>query len=200
MKAGSQKAYHLKITLDGVSPRIWRRFVVPPDISLDRLHDIIQILMDWRDYHVHEFIINGKKYTEDPDCDEDGAEESAFRLSDLVRGRGDVFSYNYDFGDGWKHTLLIEDVQAIPKGYDLRISCVEGKNASPPEDVGGVDGYADFRKKISNPRSREREELIEWAKGNTGQEHPFDPKRFDVERTNIELYKYVRWSRARPLP
>ena len=43
------KFYQLKITLKDVSPPIWRSFVVPASITLDRLHDVIQIVMGWED-------------------------------------------------------------------------------------------------------------------------------------------------------
>lgn len=67
------KIYVLKITLEEIEPAIWRRFIVPDDIPLDRLHDIIQVVMGWQDSHLHEFEINGKRYqdTPDPDMDND---------------------------------------------------------------------------------------------------------------------------------
>ena len=56
--------YVLRVTLADIEPEIWRRFVVPSDITLDRLHDVIQIVMGWTDSHLHEFTIGGKRYSE----------------------------------------------------------------------------------------------------------------------------------------
>jgi hypothetical protein len=50
----------LRIELKEIKPAIWRRFIVPSDITLDRLHDIIQIVMGFNDSHLHEFVIGGK--------------------------------------------------------------------------------------------------------------------------------------------
>jgi Plasmid pRiA4b ORF-3-like protein len=45
----------VSITLLDVAPAIWRRIEVPVDCSLEGLHDVIQILMGWADYHLHHF-------------------------------------------------------------------------------------------------------------------------------------------------
>ena len=55
--ATNERLYLLKIKLMNIEPEIWRRFVVPAAITLDRLHDVIQIVMGWEDYHLHEFVI-----------------------------------------------------------------------------------------------------------------------------------------------
>jgi len=63
----SNKTYVLRIELKEIKPVIWRRFIVPSNITLDRLHDIIQIVMGFTDSHLHEFVIDGKRYTEEPE-------------------------------------------------------------------------------------------------------------------------------------
>jgi hypothetical protein len=193
--------YHFKVTLKDISPAVWRRFVVPNDIGLDRLHDIIQIVMGWSDSHLHEFEFKGKKYSEaNEDADHFGdppLDESKFRVCDLVAKKGEKISYLYDFGDSWEHEIALESVELIPKGFEIRISCLEGKNACPPEDVGGVPGYEEFLKTIANPKNPEQKEMLKWAESATGRKCKFDPKRFDEEEVSREIMKYLRWSRGR---
>jgi hypothetical protein len=66
----TEKRYLLKIKLLEIEPEIWRQFIVPADITLDRLHDVIQIVMGWTDSHLYEFIIGKKHYTESPEDNE----------------------------------------------------------------------------------------------------------------------------------
>lgn len=189
-----QAAYALKIALNGIKPAIWRRFCVPGEISLDRLHDVIQIVMGWQDSHLHEFEIAGQCYTEAPEtADTDGLEGAEFRLTDLVARVGAKFRYTYDFGDDWEHTLTLERITPVPENHQACIACMAGKRNCPPEDVGGTDGYQEFLASLSNPRHEEHERMLKWVGGS------FDPDAFDVNLVNLELAKYARWSRPRAL-
>jgi hypothetical protein len=193
-KTSKNTAYLLRITLDDITPAIWRRFGVPGQISLDRLHDIIQIVMGWQDCHLHRFDIDGRSYTEEPeDSEMEGYEESSLRLSDLVSRVDSEFGYEYDFGDGWYHTLAVEGISLVPKGQWACIGCVDGKRACPPEDVGGTDGYREFLAALADPEDPEHDSYLTWCGGS------FDPKAFDARQVNLELGKYARWSRPRPL-
>ena len=96
----NERFYMIKIQLLDIEPAIWRRFVVPASITLDRLHDVIQIVMGWTDSHLHEFTIGKKRYTEYPESKEDGLICGKYRLGDLIKQKGRAFTYLYDFGDG----------------------------------------------------------------------------------------------------
>ena len=184
-------AYAMKISLLGSKPAIWRRFCVPADITFDRLHDVIQIVMGWEESHLHCFEINGRKFSEsDEDMDVDWMEEAEFVLSDLVPRAGAKFLYEYDFGDGWEHELLVERIDEVPKGHGACIQCLDGKRACPPEDVGGIGGFEEYLSALENPKHPEHIEYREWR-------GPFDPKAFDLNAVNIEIAKYCRWSRPR---
>ena len=54
--------YQLKVTLNGSSSPIWRRILVPENVTLYQLHTILQIAMGWTDSHLHQFMIDGKNY------------------------------------------------------------------------------------------------------------------------------------------
>lgn len=187
-------AYFMKIRLTGSKPSIWRAFCVPGEISLDRLHDVIQIVMGWLDCHYHTFEIGGRKYSESFAGDAlDAIEEDGLRLCDLVSKPSSKFSYEYDFGDRWWHELVVESIEPVPKGHRACISCLDGKGCCPPEDVGGINGYAEFLAALRDTKHPEHENYKEWAGGS------FDPKAFDLSAINLELLSYVRWSRPRKL-
>ena len=192
------RMYLLKIKLLDIQPEIWRRFVVPADITLDRLHDVIQIVMGWHDYHLHEFIIGKKRYTEDPEFPEDGLEEEdRYYLVDLIKRKGQKFTYIYDFGDNWEHELVLEDSRYFDPELQAEIECLEGERACPPEDVGSVPGYYDFCEAVRDPSNEDHENLTLWYDSFPWYETGFDSERFDLDKVNRELLKYMRWSRDR---
>jgi hypothetical protein len=187
----NERFYLLKIQLLDIEPAIWRRFMVPADITLDRLHDVIQIIMGWTDSHLHEFVIGDKRYTEDPESKEDGLVGGRYRLGDLIKQKGRTFRYRYDFGDGWEHELVLEQSRPINPGLGTEPVCLEGERACPPEDVGGVPGYFEFCNALKDPKHKSHQMYKGWYGGD------FDSERFDSESVNRELMKYIRWSRDR---
>lgn len=180
----------MKVSLTGIEPEIWRRFVVPADITLDRLHDVIQIVMGWEDYHLHQFTIGGKRYTEYPESPEDGKDDGRYRLGNLVKRKGLSFEYIYDFGDNWGHQVTLEETNHLPGPEDEPVMLLAGERACPPEDVGGTYGYAEYCKAMKDKKHPRHREYARWR-------GPYDPERIDVNNINMELLKYLRWSRPR---
>ncbi|MFO8091290.1 MAG: plasmid pRiA4b ORF-3 family protein [Desulfatiglandaceae bacterium] len=187
----NERFYLLKIQLLNIEPAIWRRFVVPANITLDRLHDVIQIVMGWTDSHLHEFAIGNKRYTEYPESKEDGLVCGRYRLGDLIKQKGRSFRYLYDFGDCWEHELVLEESRYFNPELRTAPACLEGERACPPEDVGGVPGYFEFCNALKDPSHEEHESYMEWSGGD------YNSERFDSESINWELMKYFRWSRDR---
>jgi hypothetical protein len=175
--------YQIKVTLDDTHPPIWRRILVPGSTTLLKLHDILQIVMGWEDYHLHMFTIEGFIYG-DPADDEYGdritLDEANYKLSQVIYGEGQRFTYEYDFGDGWDHTLLLEKI-FLPHSDVHYPLCLKGKRACPPEDVGGVWGYINFLEAIKDSSHDEHEEYLAWI----GEE--FDPEVFNLEGVNALL-------------
>jgi hypothetical protein len=184
-------AYELKVTLEHTRPAVWRQFVVPGEITLDRLHDVIQIVMGWQDCHLHVFKFGEKSFSEEPEEAWEGEEEGTRRLRDLVGSEGEAFEYEYDMGDGWAHVISVLRVASVPEGQEATVACLDGKRCCPPENCGGPPGYENLVSAMKEPKHPERKELIAWLGGK------FDPAAFDVEAINVELGKYVRWSRPR---
>ncbi len=187
----NERFFLLKIQLLDIEPAIWRRFVVPDSITLDRLHDVIQIVMGWTDSHLHEFTIGNKRYTEYPESREDGLICGKYRLGDQIKQKGRSFSYLYDFGDSWEHELVLEESRYFNPDMRTEVACLEGERACPPEDVGGVSGYFEFCNALKDQNHEEHESYMEWSGGD------YDSERFDSGSVNWELMKYLRWSRDR---
>jgi hypothetical protein len=207
-KSTLNKKYLLKISLLDIKPTIWRTVIVPASISLDRLHDVIQIIMPWLDYHLYDFKIAGNEYGEDKYEESDVLPAEKFRLGDLVKAKGDTFYYTYDFGDNWEHEITVEDNNYKPPKTDdvIRtyfgeppVECIGGARHSPPEDVGGDSGYYEFCKSIKNPKHAEHKQNKVWF-ATHGYDHTiFNSEMFDIEEANQNLTKYLRWSRRRAL-
>ncbi len=172
--------YQIKVTLKGTKPPIWRRIQVASDTILANLHDILQSVMGWEGYHLYQFLIDGIEYGDPNLLDELEAENArTATLNTLVRGEKFKFIYEYDFGDGWEHEILVEKMLALDKGKQYPL-CTTGKRACPPEDCGGIWGNADFLEAIQDPKHPEHEGMVEWVGGE------FDPTAFDADEVNLE--------------
>lgn len=179
------KLLQLKCTLKNVRPPIWRRLMVRSDTPLDRLHHILQLAMAWSDSHLHEFVANGAAYgIADEEWSNDVEDECHAYIADVASVAGDRLLYRYDFGDGWECDLVIEKVLVPQPGVEYPL-CVNGRRAGPPEDVGGVWGYAQFLDALADPTHSEHEQHVEWAGGD------FDPEEFDPARVSALLREFA---------
>jgi len=184
MKTADVPIYQIKVTLEGSKPPIWRRLLVRSDITLGDLHDIIQAAFGWWDYHLHQFIVGGTYFgVPNPDYDDymEMNDEQDVTLDQIAQREGFKFRYEYDFGDGWLHQVLLEKVLPPEPGQDYPL-CVKGRRARPPEDVGGIWGYYNFLEAITNPDHEEHDEYLEWVGGE------FDPEACDLEEINAALH------------
>jgi len=182
------QVYQLKITLNDTRPPIWRRLVVLGDTTLRQLHDCLQIALGWTDSHLHQFEIGGQGYgaTEYDDGGELGLlPEQRYRLSQVAPDPGARFVYEYDFGDSWDHTVVVEKIGPLKEGVSYPL-CMAGQRACPPEDVGGVWGYAGFLQAIRSRRHPEHAEYLRWVGGH------FDPEVFDLDQVNAHLRRMGR--------
>jgi hypothetical protein len=178
-------SWRLKIELLDVTPTVWRRLIVPETIKLPKLDRAIQAAFGWTNSHLHEFFIGGVRYAyPDPEWAEElkQVDETRIVLLDALGYEARSFDYVYDFGDHWHHVAIVEDrhIQTSPTSP---VHCSAGENACPPEDVGGAHGYAGFLDAIEDPGHEEHDRYLEWIGGR------FNPKRFDLNATNLALSK-----------
>jgi hypothetical protein len=174
----------IRISLSEIEPEIWREVDVPVAMSLKGLHDVIQAIFGWLDYHLHEFRIGDKLYgVPAPDGEDDGRKvlhDKLIKIEALIAKGCDRFEYVYDFGDAWTHVVEIKHVaEGDPKVKYPRY--VAGARRGPPEDVGGFPGYYEFVKAIGNKRHREHKQMLEWHGG------PYDPDDIDLLNARLRL-------------
>lgn len=175
--------YQLKVTLKGSKPPIWRRIQVKSNFRLSDLHGVIQSVMGWDGGHLHQFIHNGQYFGEPSDDDDDWSEvtdEDQVKLSDLNLRAKSKFDYEYDFGDGWIHVIVLEKTFPVEKGVSYP-RCIDGKLACPPDDCGGIWGYYEMLQALSDPKHPEHKDTKEWLS------RKFDPEAFDLEGTDAAL-------------
>jgi hypothetical protein len=182
--------YQLKVTLNDSKPPIWRRILVSSNINLGNFHRILQIVLGWTDSHLHQFISGGTMYSTPYDefgnnLELECEDENKYKLSQLLKKEKGSLIYEYDFGDSWKHKIVLEKI--LPYDGSVKVpTCIKGKRACPPEDCGGIWGYQDFLEAIQDPSHPEHQEMLEWIGGE------FDPEYFDVKETNEILADYHR--------
>ncbi len=189
----SAAAYQLKISLRGISkPPVWRRVLVPDAIRLDELHEVILHTMGWDGSHLHVFTHGWAEYGT-PDADLGHRDERRVYLSELLAGAGDRLRYTYDFGDGWEHDIVLE--RALPLEAAVQYPrCLAGKGACPPEDCGGVWGYADLKEILADPAHEDHQEMLEWLDLDSA--GAFDPASFSTADVNGSL-EHLRKTYAR---
>jgi hypothetical protein len=174
----SKSVHQLKVTLRMVRPPVWRRIVVPSEITLAELAAVLEAAVGWLGGHLHVFDVGGTRYgTPDPDWGNDDLDEGRFRLGDVLSEVGSKMRWDYDFGDGWEHDVLVEEIGPLVSGVTYP-TCLTGRRACPPEDCGGPWGYENLLQALADPDHPDHEDLREWAPPG------FDPTRFDIEETN----------------
>jgi len=177
-----QVVLQLRVVLEDIRPAIWRRLLVPGGVRLPRFHQMLQAAMGWTDSHLHQFRIDGVLWgMHFDDWSDDELDEATVTVAGAV-GPSRRFVYDYDFGDSWEHEVVVEDRWSGGRGLKHAV-CLAGERSCPPEDVGGVPGYADLLRVLADPADAEHEHLRTWSGGD------FDPDRFDLIGTNIDLQR-----------
>ncbi|WP_227521950.1 plasmid pRiA4b ORF-3 family protein [Bacillus solitudinis] len=199
----SLKAMELHVTLKLEKYKVWRRIVVPVNMTFSNLHKILQIVFDWKDYHLHEFYIYADKPTENVlsinhlayheeeyqpivnlVCSEEAFNyadeipmklETHVKLSEYLPAK---VKYNYDFGDDWQHVIEVEEVvEDYAVNYPI---CLDGEGNTPPEDVGGETGFEEFLEIIADKTHSEYEFMNTWGRRQGYQD-------FDIKMINLRL-------------
>lgn len=175
--------YQLKITLEHIEPAIWRRVLVLSSTELRVLHEIVQGAMGWTNCHLHQFLHGKSRYGQpDPEFPDDTIDEQGIRIASLLKAPGERLLYEYDFGDGWTHAIVLEEVLPFTPGTLVPL-CVGGERSCPPENVGGPPGYEHFLGAYHDPEHPEHEDIRQWAR------RRFNPEKFDAGAVNRKLAK-----------
>ena len=187
------------VVLSGSDPLVWRRIQVPEDYSFWDLHVAIQDAMGWLDYHLHEFrllapdtqeIVSIGIPSEDDLTDRPvvpGWQVPVSRFFARPLSAPPAI-YAYDFGDGWEHVVVHEGMQPAERSAAYP-RCVSGARRCPPEDCGGIHGYAEFLQIIANRRHPEHRSMLNWAGG------AYDPDAFEPDAVVFDNPR-TRWKKA----
>ncbi len=177
-----RRCHTLTVTLDDVTPTVWRQIVVPSTVTLLQLHNAIQGAMGWTCSHLFVFELGEHRYGY-PDPDWDLMEDATrITLDKALPTPGDQAKYEYDFGDGWSHTLTVDAINQTAE-YPAVLA---GANACPPEDCGGPHGYEDLLAAQTDPSHPRHDELREWLG------HTFNPAEFNRAEANNALRNEIR--------
>ena len=191
MSKAAYPAAELHIALIGFAPAIWRRIRVPMKADLSQLHDILQCLFQWDDSHLHAFYVGEQEYQRpdhmyDEPGDDGPRDESSLTLAAIAEAGTKDFTYVYDFGDDWRLRIRLERSVTAADPKELLV-LLDGKNAAPPEDCGGLPGYHHMIEVLSDPKSEDYDEMVEWH----GEE--FDPTVLDKTAIGAQLESMRRY-------
>jgi hypothetical protein len=205
---GPDTPMRLYIDLVDAKPRVSREVMVPGDLTMDQVHEVIVAAMGWQDYHLHAFIQGGVDNPTAPRLltqadvaeGEEGLLESEVRLFQVLRRNGDEVGHEYDFGDGWQHVVRLiasgDEADAIPPGDPVwavasrdadpaaRVRLIDGHGACPPEDIGGIHHYNEVAAWLRGDRGAavdDPEGLLRWLP------EGFDPREFDIAEAQARL-------------
>jgi len=158
-------SFQFKIQIQGITPTVWRRLLVPENISFSKFHNIIQVAFGWENSHEYEFSPSG--WNSSPSIGShfenyfgDGAEmdSNKVKLNDIFKTEKQTFTYIYDFGDEWVHHITLEKIVAEKV---KKASCIDGDGACPPEDCGGALDYMDFLEIVRDPKHPLHKDMLE---------------------------------------
>ena len=188
----------LKITLDHSKPMIVRRIEVPLTSTLHTLHEAIQAVMLFENYHLFRFDVGPRGHETgygipDPDGFMNVIDAKHATLGQLIESETKKFTYTYDFGDDWRHTVTVEAVTSSdPKLAYPRF--IDGASRAPPEDVGGEPGFEHFLTVMADPDHPEHADLKRWYGAH------FDPTDISEAKIAARLAKIAkRKPKTKPL-
>ena len=140
---------------------------------------------------MHQIVAKGKCYgAPDQEFGLDRENEDKIRIDQVLRKTKDKLLYEYDFGDGWEHDVVVEKVLPIVSGNKRYPMVTGGRHACPPEDCGGIPGFYRLLEILGKPDHPEHEELLEWL----GDE--YNPEHFDIQEVNRAFHG--GWAPAKP--
>jgi hypothetical protein len=189
----------VKVSIEGSEPAIWRLLEIDSSLTLDRVHEIIQTAVGWRDSHLHSFtdtdpyvrlravngIVREPRRWVSQELLED-LPETDWSLGQILTPESGPLFYEYDFGDGWIHRLELTGNLATPANAP-RARLVDGARRAPLEDCGGIGGYHDLLDALADPDHEEHKNLQLWVAWTVGPWQEFDPEQLDINAVNSEL-------------
>ena len=159
-KSAATSVHRVKVSLYGAKPPVWRRLEIPSAMTLDLVHMVIQAAFRWDGYHLHAFetvcgefgapvpsLARAPYRDRAPDDSDDWSErknEATAALAQVAVAEGAKVVYTYDFGDDWRHDIVVEKI--IPAEPEIAYPrCIGGRREGPPEDCGGIWAFNELQ-------------------------------------------------------
>jgi len=150
-KQAATTVHRVKVSLHGAKPPVWRRIEIPGAMPLDLVHEVMQVAFDWHGYHLHVFETVCGEFGA-PDDDDDWSErkdEAAAALAQVAAAEKAKVVYAYDFGDDWRHDIVVETITPAEPGVAYP-RCTGGRRAAPPEDCGGIWAFNEYQADLAD--------------------------------------------------
>ena len=144
-KQAATTVHRVKVSLHGARPPVWRRIEIPSAMRLDLVHAVIQVAFYWHDLHLHAFETACGEFGARDD-DDDWAErkdETTAALAQVAAAEKAKVVYVYDFGDDWRHDIVVEKIAPAEPGVAYP-RCTGGRREAPPENCGGIWAFNEF--------------------------------------------------------
>lgn len=172
--------FEFEVSLRGITPRIWRRFLLADDGKFGDLQRAIKDSFGWVGGHLWEFrasprgrVLAGWHGPEAFDPMEEPPDAEEVGLAGYFISSRQCL-YEYDFGDGWLHEIKRNRRVSLEERCYRRL--LAGRRACPPEDCGGAAGYYRMVSIIGtgvDAWGEDVEETRQWLGG-------WDPAAFDL--------------------
>lgn len=186
-----KREYHIRIKLNNAPVPIWRELVVPSNITLELLAYVLINAMGWKHEHLYQFVgknnlyyVNSRQMKEETDSFMAFFARAQYKNSEkttlemVLQPKGERLKFEYDFGDSWTHDLWVKGARDYASGEEPVIKLLKAHGACPPEDCGGVWGYAELLELNKKKRkSAEDKERLEWYDIT----NDYDPEACDLE-------------------
>lgn len=187
----SSLAYQFKIQIKNINkPLVWRRIKVPAHFSFQEFHIAIQIAFGWENCHL--FLFSPKGFGSEPlielphdDNINDGIDtKNAYelKLSEIFHSEKQKYTYIYDFGDDWEHSIVLEKIETETIMYPI---LMDGKSKCPPEDCGGYNGYLNLKENLADPNNSDDSDFREWL--GMESDEVWDASEFNLKLVQMEL-------------
>ena len=179
------RAFDLNVRLDLEGRDAIRRLRVPAEMTFKRFHLLLQKAFEWRNNHLYSFGVFDNRNdnscispeveliasVEDSEMNPDATSVAGMRLSDFVPKYRQIL-YTYDYGVSWLHYIEVENI--IDDCEEELPLLLSGEGDAPPEDIGGIGGFAEFMEIIADPKHEEHEYLKTWANSQWWQTFDFE--------------------------
>ncbi len=192
-----RRAVELEVSLH-LSVPCTRTLVVPEDMNFFQLHRVLQGAFGWEDCHLHQFIIETDRRGRPakvilPQWDEWEAEgiqcidSRDAKVGEILSTHREI-CYEYDFGDGWEHTIRFK--RFVAEYSPLHPHCTQLEGDAPVEHCGGPDGFDTLREVLNDPSHPEYQAMCAWLGA-------AQLKTADLNGINFRIQNADRWWKKR---